>query len=194
MNQKLQAKDFITIGVFTAILFVVCFAVAMLGFIPIFIPLLSVLVPFIGGIPFMLFATKAQKFGMTTIMGLLIGIINGMMGHGIWAFLLGPACGLLADLIMKSGNYRSSRKSELACGVFFVWVIGNYLPIIFTRAQYREQLITGGYGQEYADALMKLIPDWSLAPLGIATVVFGFLGAVLGKTMLKKHFERAGIV
>lgn len=37
------------------------FAVAMLGLIPIFLPLLSVLVPILGGIPFMLFLTKVKK-------------------------------------------------------------------------------------------------------------------------------------
>lgn len=193
MNQKLQAKDFITVGVFTAILFVICFAVAMLGFVPIFIPLLSALVPLISGIPFMLYTTKAQKFGMTTIMGVLIGLINLMLGHGIWAVVLGPGAGLAADLIMKSGNYRSMKKNVLSCGVFFVWIIGNYIPIIVSRAQYHEQLVTGGYGVEYADALMKLIPDWSLLPLTAAAVVFGLLGGLLGKAMLKKHFERAGI-
>ena len=40
MNQqssKLQAKDLITIGIFTAIYFVIFLACAMLGFIPVFL-------------------------------------------------------------------------------------------------------------------------------------------------------------
>ena len=47
---KLQGKDLINVGIFTAIYFVVMMAIAMLGFIPIFLPLLIVLVPLIGGI------------------------------------------------------------------------------------------------------------------------------------------------
>ena len=194
MNKKLQAKDFITVGVFTAIMLVIMMAVAMLGFIPVFIPLLSVLVPLISGIPFMLFATKSQKFGMITLMGVLIGIVMGMMGHGIFAFIAGPLCGLIADLIMKSGDYKSSKKDSLACGVFFLTIIGNYIPIILAREAYYKQLVETGYGTEYADALMKLVPDWSLIPLAVAAFVFGILGAQLGKAMLKKHFKRAGIV
>ena len=42
---KLQGKDLINVGIFTAIYFVVMMAIAMLGFIPIFLPLLIVLVP-----------------------------------------------------------------------------------------------------------------------------------------------------
>ena len=61
---KLQGKDLINVGIFTAIYFVVMMAIAMLGFIPIFLPLLIVLVPLIGGIVMMLYYSKVQKFGM----------------------------------------------------------------------------------------------------------------------------------
>ena len=193
MNQKLQAKDFITIGVYTAIMLVVCMAISMLGFIPIFIPLLTVLVPLIAGIPFMLYTTKARKFGMTTIMGLLIGLVFTAMGHGVWAVVIGTAAGLLSDLIMKSGSYSSSKKSVFGCSVFFLWIIGNFLPIILTRDQYHAQLVEG-YSAEYADALMRLVPDWSLIPLTLVTLVCGYLGGLLGKKMLSKHFKRAGMV
>ena len=44
MNNKLQGKDLINIGIFTAIYFIVIFAAASIGFIPIFIPLISVIV------------------------------------------------------------------------------------------------------------------------------------------------------
>ena len=44
---KLQGKDLINIGIFTAIYFIVIFAAASIGFIPIFIPLISVIVPLV---------------------------------------------------------------------------------------------------------------------------------------------------
>ena len=83
MNNKLQGKDLINIGIFTAIYFIVIFAAASIGFIPIFIPLISVIVPLVGGIPMMLFFSKIKKFGMLTICGVLLGIImllTGMAG------------------------------------------------------------------------------------------------------------------
>ena len=61
---RLQGKDLINIGIFTAIYFIVIFAAASIGFIPIFIPLISVIVPLVGGIPMMLFFSKIKKFGM----------------------------------------------------------------------------------------------------------------------------------
>lgn len=46
---------------FTAIYFIVIFAAASIGFIPIFIPLISVIVPLVGGIPMMLFFSKIKS-------------------------------------------------------------------------------------------------------------------------------------
>jgi hypothetical protein len=40
----------------------------------VFILLLSVLVPLVGGIPFMLFLTRVKKIGMVLIMAALIGL------------------------------------------------------------------------------------------------------------------------
>ena len=51
-NNKLQAKDLINVGTFTAIYFVIFFAGMMLGYIPIFIPLLGLVCPILCGIPF----------------------------------------------------------------------------------------------------------------------------------------------
>lgn len=193
MKQRIQAKDLINIGIFTAIMFVVCMGVAMLGYIPIFIPLLSVLVPLIGGIPFMLFLTKVKKFGMVTIMSILIGILIGLMGMGVWVIVVAPVSGILADFIFKSGGYASAKKSILGYGVFSIWVIGNFIPIVVTRDNYFNMLVSG-YGREYAETLMKYIPDWSLIPLLAACFISGLLGALLGRALLKKHFVGAGIV
>lgn len=61
---KLKGKDLINIGIYAAIYCVIMTAVAMLGFIPIMMPMLCVLVPLLGGIPYMLFMTKVDKFGI----------------------------------------------------------------------------------------------------------------------------------
>lgn len=192
MKEKIQPKDLITVGIFTAIMFGVCMGVAMMGYIPIFIPLLSVMVPLVGGIPFMLFLTKTKKFGMVWIMSILIGLVVGLMGMGVWVMLTGPLFGMIADFILKSGGYESVRKSILGYGVFSMWVIGNYIPIVFTRDHYFAMLVAG-YGQEYAQTLMGYIPDWSLLPLLFTSFLSGIAGAFLGKALLKKHFVRAGI-
>lgn len=84
MNDKLQAKDLISIGLFTVLYFVIGCCVAIpIGMIPIFLPVLGALWVIITGIPFMLFLTKVKKFGMVTIMGILSGLLMGLTGHGL---------------------------------------------------------------------------------------------------------------
>jgi len=190
---KLQGKDLINIGIFTAIYFVIVFAVGMLGYIPIFIPLLSVLVPLIGGIPMMLYFSKINKFGMLTISGLLCGILMLLTGMGYWSVLTGFIFGLITDFILKSVNYKSRKIEILAHGIFSIWVIGNFIPVVITRNSYYEQLISG-FGQEYADTLMSYMPTWILPVLVIGAFISGIIGGLIGRKIFKKHFERAGIV
>lgn len=191
--EKLKGKDLINVGIFTAIYFVIMMVIAILGFIPIFIPLLIVLVPLIGGIPMMLYFSKIKKFGMLSITGLICGILMLLTGMGYWSLITGIVFGVIADLILKSGNYISSKKGIVAHGVFSLWLIGNYIPLVVSRESYYQQLISG-YGQEYADTLMGYMPVWMLLILLVAGFLCGVIGGVIGQKIFKKHFKRAGIV
>ncbi|WP_253198815.1 MptD family putative ECF transporter S component [Clostridium estertheticum] len=56
MKSKLEAKDLINIGLFTALYFIIGCAVAIpIGFVPILLPILGALWALITGIPFMIF-------------------------------------------------------------------------------------------------------------------------------------------
>lgn len=193
-NERMNAKDLMTVGLFTAIIFILSMAAGMLGFIPILIPFLTVIVPLLCGIPFMLFLTKTKKFGMITIMGTLCGFLLGIMGMGVyWVTATGVIAGFCADLIFRSGNYASAKKGVLSHAVFSQWAFGSMIPIVVTRDAYFAKLINGGYGEEYANALMRYVPDWSLVPILAAGFIAGIVGALIGKAVLKKHFVRAGI-
>ncbi len=190
-NKRLQGKDLINVGVFTAMYFVIVFAVALLGYIPIFMPLLCVLVPIVGGIPFMLFLTKVKKFGMIWIMSVIMGILMLLTGMGFYSILVGAVSGLIAELIYKSGDYRSASKAVLTSGVFSIWVWGNFIPLFLNIDAYFST--RQGYGQEYIDALTRLMPPWMCPVLLIAAFLSGLIGGLLGKAALKKHFQKAGI-
>ena len=191
-SSRLEGKDLITIGIYTVIYVVIVMLVAMLGFIPIFIPLMAVLCPLIGGIPYMLYVTKAKKFGMTAIMGFLIGLVMVFFGNGYLTMVTGLVGGLIADVILKNGGYKSAKSSVLSCGVFSIWVFGNFAPIFLNRESYMVML-TEGYGTEYAATLNTYMPMWIAPILLVACFVFGLVGGVIGKAICKKHFQRAGI-
>ena len=194
-NKKLKARDFITVGIFTALLFVVEFACGMLGFIhPYIVASYVVMIPIVGSIPMMLFYTKIEKFGMITIMSVLLAIIMFVTGMGYLGAPLIIASGLLADFIAKSGDYKSFKKTAISYGVFSLWICANYFPVIVTADSYRQDLLDGGYSAEYCDNLFRAINSKTIAVLLILCFVFGIVGAFIGKSIVKKHFEKAGIV
>lgn len=190
-KEKLKGKDLITVGIYSAISFVIIFAVALLGYIPIFMPLLTVIVPIINGTPFMLFLTKVKKFGMIWIMSIIMGTLMMLTGMGYWPLLISIISGFLAELIYRSGDYKSAAKGILAHGVYCFWIWGNFIPLFTNIEKYFST--RQDYGQEYIDTLTSLMPGWMCPTLFVACFVSGLLGGLIGKALLKKHFTRAGI-
>ena len=74
-GRVLKGRDLITIGIFTAIYFVIQFATMLLGGLH---PALWVFMPVIdgllAGVPFMLMCAKVQKPGAVVIMGLIVAL------------------------------------------------------------------------------------------------------------------------
>lgn len=188
----MNGKDFINIGIYTAIYFVISIALAMTGLIPIFLILLSSMIGIVGGIPFMLFLTKVKKPGMILIMSTIMGILMFVTGMTWMPIPFSVLTGLICELIYRGGNYKNMKAAILTAGAFPLWACGNYLPLFLQRTQYFAE--RSSYGQEYVDAVMKYTPNFMFFVLLITTFVCGIIGGFIGKALLKKHFERAGIV
>ena len=192
-TNKLKAKDLINVGIYTAIYIVIFFVVGMLNAIPVLYPFLYILIPLISGIPFMLFLTRVKKFGMVTIMGILSGLLMGLTGMGFWGVPMGVIFGLLGDLILKSGGYKSAKKSLIGYAVFSLWMVGTYIPMYF-MVEDSWASFAASFGEEYADRVMAVMPMWSIILVIAGIFIFAILGGLLGKALLKKHFAKAGIV
>ena len=191
-DNKLKGKDLINIGIYAAIYCVLMTVIAMLGFIPVMLPMLAVLCPLICGVPMMLFMTKVKKFGMVTIMGCIIGLFLMLTGMGYWPVIFGVVCGIVADLVAKSGNYQSASKTAICYGILNVILFGNYMPLYLDREGYFAS--RQSFGQEYVDTLGQIMQPWTAPVILIAAFVFGFIGAKIGQKLLKKHFVKVGIV
>ena len=165
-------------------------AVAMLGFIPIMMPMLCVLVPLLGGIPMMLFMTKVKKFGMITIYSIIVGLFLWVTGMGYWPFIFGIVFGFIADLIAKSGNYKSSKKTIASYAVFSLIIFGNFVPLLINAEEYF--LTRQSFGEAYITSLTEIMGNTWLAPLlAVSCLVCGIIGGFIGKAILKKHFVKA---
>ncbi len=50
------------------------------------------------------------------------------------------------------------------------------------------------YGADYAATLDKLTPSWIILVLIGSAMLGGLIGGLVGSRLLKKHFQKAGVV
>lgn len=191
-KKRIGIKDLVNVGIFTAIYFVMFFISGMTGLIPVMTIFYPVLLAMLGGIPCILFFTKTDKFGLVTIMGILLGLITFIMGYGPYAIGTGVVCGLVADFVMRAGQYKSWKHMLIGYCVFSEWAVGSQLIMFIFKDAYLAGYIET-QGQDYTDAVSVLLKDYMIPVVIVAVAVGALIGAYLGKATLKKHFKRAGI-
>lgn len=190
---KLSVKDLINIGLFSVIYFILFTIAGILGYIPIFVVVLPLVAGILGGIPFILFIIKEQKFGAVTLMGLITGLLTFLVGQTWMSILFGLVFALLGDLIMKSGDYKNWIKNVLGYCVFTLWTIGTMLPMWIMRDTFFEGYKENGGTDAYINAVMAFTPNYMVLVIVVLAIIGGLFGAWIGKAVLKKHFEKAGI-
>lgn len=194
-SKKLEARDFITVGIFTAIVWIVQMIIMFCGYIsPFVVAGYSVLIPIFTGIPMMLYFCRIEKFGMLTITSIIFAILLFVFGMGLLGAPICIAAGLLADLIAKSGNYKSRTKTILANGVWNLWVSASYLPLVLTADEYAQSLLDGGYEDGFVKQLFTLVTPKTYPVIILLCFVCGIIGALIGRVVVRKNFEKAGIV
>lgn len=194
-EKKLNIKDLINVGLFTAVYFVIFLISTATSYVPIMIFAFSILSAFLAGIPMVLFFTRVKKFGMVTIMCALLAVIIFIMGYGPIGAGITLLCGVLTDLILKIGSWQSWKSILAAYIVFSLWAVGTLIPIVIMGDAYFEGF-RDAMGDAYVnDALqvMHAVSGWLIPAVGALTAVAAVAGAFLGRAVLKKHFKRAGI-
>jgi energy-coupling factor transport system substrate-specific component len=199
-NQKriskkgLTIKDLVTIGIFTAILFVTILVGGIL-FAPnpvltFYMPLGSAL---LGGPVMMLLIAKVPKRGAIAISGILCGVIWFATGMH-WAMDLGYIIGgIMGDFIARFGKYRNKLLNMLAFICISLGATGTYICYFADRNTWSNYMLKGGTSGNYIDTMNAAAKNWMLAVIIIGTVVAAGISAWVGNILLKKQFEKAGI-
>lgn len=196
-SKKLSIPDLISIGVFTALYFVLVaiatFASAFLlpGFSNVFLPALAAL---ISGCVYMLMVAKVPHFGGITVMGTVVGLFLFVSGHFGVSLIIAIVCSAAADFVAKLGSYKSKKGILASYVVFSYGLTGPVLPLWFMRDAYIASLEARGKDAAYIDGVFAHINTTTLWLCILSTAVLAVLGGLFGQKMLKKHFEKAGIV
>lgn len=195
-NNKLKVKDLVNIGIFSALYM----AIAMVVMIPVGIaPILWLLWPGIaglfGGVFFTLLLTKVPKMGASLLLALISGILFFATGECTWVIIVTFAiAGLLAEVMRKVLGYKSFKGIALAGGFCAIGFIGSPLPMWLFQESYMKSIEEMGMEAEYVEGLQSMISAGSFIGMLAVAFIGGLLGTLIGHKMLKKHFEKAGIV
>lgn len=195
-GRGMSGKDVITVGIFSAIYFVINFAFMLLGGLH---PLLWILMPgFIAlftGIPYLMMCAKVQKVGSVLLMGLITGLIYYVTGQFTVVILVSfvLACGL-AEITRVITHYRSMAGNLVSFVLFSVGMAGSPLPIWLMREDFLRQITEQGMPADYVNTLAALSSNGMLIVLFLAPVVGAVIGGILARAMFRKHFEKAGLV
>lgn len=194
MNNKLNGRDFITIGIFNAISIVIYMAVAFAlattvvgGFIA------SGAAFMVAAISYLLMGVKIKKRGVFTISGILLGLIalsGGHIPHAIFAAIGGVVC----DFII--GNYESKGRIILGYGAFALAdFLGTVVPILlFGTASFVERAAKWKMSEEQIEEAISYFSVPYTIGFGILTFTLACIGAFIATKLLKKHFKKAGVI
>lgn len=191
-EQKLKIKDLVTIGVFAVIYLVIMFSVGMIGVIPILFLVYPTILGIVSGTVVMLFMAKVQKSWALLIFGMLTPIFMMVEGHTYILVLHAFVVILIAELIRRAGNYNSFKYNMLSFAIFNTWICGSLMQMLWAREKYIE--MTMMMGNEYVEALERLVTYPHMALVYIGAILGGLIGANIGRILLKKHFIKAGII
>lgn len=196
MSKKgLTTRDLITTGILAA-LYVVCAFIGELifGFFPVLTFLCPLSIALLCGPVFMLIIAKVPKHGPIFITGILVGgvlFVTGMYWLMCLAYII---LGVVAELVAGSTNFKSKTRNLFAYMIFVISPIFSYAMLWINRDAYVDYLVKNGTEQAYMDTMIANAHLWVLPAMIAGNLICSFISGKFGQRLLRKHFEKAGLV
>ncbi len=194
LSVRFSARDLLSTAVFAVILIVLTTVIGMLGAVSPLVWLLIVPVQaLVGGIPVMLFLTRVHHAGMMALFSLVVALFYLLGGNTVLSTAAIVVLGLFAELVLWTTRYRSRVGAITACTVFSLSYVTPFLPLLIDRDAYFGGSSWTEMGPAYVRAADALLTVPALGLVSLAILVAGFLGALLGSALVRRHFVRAGL-
>ena len=187
MKQKLNAKDFILIGVLTALMWIICMVISTI--MSVAGPVTNVFYPSVVAIPngivMMLLLAKVPKKGVFTICAAIQAILFLLVG-AFWFIPIGLVIGgIICDFLVMSRNEITMKSMMAACAI---------CPIKFLQSAFVGAMEKNNIAPEYIQGMLSITSVPMLVVIVAAGLVGGLIGGFIGQKALKKHFIKAGLV
>ena len=145
----------------------------------------------VGAITYFLVPAKTKNPWMILLFCVLTSLI-GFYPPYIISCIVGGVFAMLIAKIKGALNYKG-----LTVGYMIFCVLagfgGMYVPFLF----YSEQTINSYkemFGDKYLGMLNKIVSPITTAIMLIIIAICAFIGGIVSKKLLKKHFEKSGMI
>lgn len=194
-STRLGTRDLITLGVYSVLYVVVMFIAGMpFAFSPVLTYALPVSAAFFCAPVYLLLVAKVPRRGAVAVLGAVVGLVLFVTGmFWLWAvaaLVLGVAAGEIAAL----GRFRSPGLNTVSYVVLALAPLASYVMVWINQQSYRAYLVGKGTDDSYMNTMIAAANQWLLVAIVVGTLLAAWLGTLLGRRMLARHFTRAGIV
>ena len=183
-TNKLKIKDIITVVLLSLINVVIFFASSVLYATPITIILMPVFFALLEGVVYFIIGTKVKKPGAILIYSIVRAIMGGYLPY-IILFILS---GVIAELLLWKigyGNGKALTVSYIINQVFAAFG-STVIPYAIAAKAMADQAVSDGRQDNILKASEILQSWWSVA-LVAGVIVAAFIGAMIGRRIVKKH-------
>lgn len=181
---KLKIKDIITVVLLSLINVVIFFASTLLYISPITIILMPVFFSLLEGVVYFIIGTKVKKPGAILIYSIVRAIMGGYLPY-IILFILS---GVIAELLLWKTGYGNGK--ALTAGYIINQVFAAFgstvIPYAIAAKAMADQAVSDGRQDNILKASEILRSWWSVA-LVAGVIVAAFIGAMIGRRIVKKH-------
>lgn len=189
-------RDLVSIGVFGALSLLIFFVVGGIAGLTVVGTVANIpIVCFFTSIVYLLLAAKVKKPGTFLIMG-TINVLPGLMAANVLGVLGSIAGWAVAEAVATRVGYANRR------GLVAAYVTGctlqsalYTLPIYLSATQYlseRQEILR--LTDETMAQFVALFSGPMYAGMVALTIATSLMGALVSLRVMKKHFEKAGIV
>ena len=194
-RKGLSVKDLVTTGIFTALMLVFTMVGGMFFAAN---PILTFYMPMgcalLCGPVYLLLVAKVHKRWSITVLGVILGFFFFVPGMH-WSMALGNAgMGIIADITAGFGKYKNKKLNALSYMLFMLSNTFTYLIFFVDRDRWINAMLKKGTDASYIETMSSTATSWMPVLIVGGTLLVAAFSAWVGGKMLKKQFEKAGLV
>ena len=198
IKDKMTIKDIVTAAIMMALFYGLSFVIGMstVTFPILYLYGTAGLEMFLGAVFYLVAAHRINKHGLLFLWVMIYAGITAAMGYAFMVpYFIVVAVISEATMIGKD-TYRNPVRNIIGWSTYGIGMfLGIGVPCWIAWESYKQQALESGF----ADATVKLQYDMVSSPLliligTVITVALSVAGILSAQRILKKHFQKAGIL